>query len=198
MGFSALFLAALSSPRRFFQSLMEGKRAPNYTPAVIAMLGSILAATTGLLLVLAARGGTGRTLFSILGLAFPLLTLLFLVFKSSIFHLFTSLWGTPGSVGRLVLCLLYSFLPFALLLPVALLLRAAGMEGLFLLAFVAVMIYSYSMEVAALTAVYGLSRGRALALFLLPLLVQVTFILVIFLGFLSVFTGLFLKGMGVF
>jgi hypothetical protein len=197
VGVTRCFLQALVAPELLFRRLSgTGEDAPGGAPALFALVGGMLSFALAWLVVAGASGGGGRTLFSMMGIALPVLAALLLVFKAGIFHLFAGLWGCPGGVRGLLLGLMFSFLPFAILLPAALLLRGLGLEGFFFLFFLAALVWGYRLEVLALAAAYDLPRGRAFALFLLPFAVQALVILVLLLGVFSAVTGIFLSGFG--
>lgn len=200
MGCFSLFLTALVDPVAFFTDRVT-RRGQTATgtgtgAGLAALLVGVLSAVLAGILISGERGETARRLFSGFGTTFVFLMLLSLVFKGALFHLFSGMWGKRGSGGDLLRFLLFSWLPFLFLLPAALLLKMAGLEGLYTLVFMGVLGYSYKMEVSALQVVYGLPGGRAVLVFLIPLLFQLVFVFVFLLGFISTVAGLLLRGSG--
>lgn len=189
----SLFLAALGSPAVFFSSL-QWRNAGGSRPAagLLALLSGTLSLVLGT--VLAADGRF--TAFSGFSTALVFLFLFSLLLKGALLHFFASLWGSRGKAGDLLLALPYTWLPFLLLLPAALVLRAAGMLSLYPLVFLGVLGYSYCMEVGALKAVYRLKTGRAVLVFLVPILLQLVFVFIFVLGLVSALAGMLLEGTG--
>jgi hypothetical protein len=193
MGVLTLFLAALAAPAGFFVS-PHWKNPAGSLPA--AGLSALLAGTLSLVLGTVIAGGGRLAAFSGFSTALVFLFLLTLLLKGALLHLLASLWGSRGKAGMLLQALPFSWLPFLLLLPAALIFRAAGMLSLYPLVFLGVLGYSYCMEVGAVKAVYGLSTGRAVLVFLVPILFQLVFLFVFLLGLVSALVGMLLEGTG--
>lgn len=191
-----ILLATLTAPRSLAAGLVAGSVGGALAPAFFALAGGVLSATLGLLVVTEASGSSGRTIFSTLGALLPLVALFIVAFKTALVHLFAGLWGQKGDVRPLWVAMLYSFAPWFLLLPLALLLRAGGVPGLFFAAFLAVTVLGWRVELAALAAVYRLAPARAFALFLLPLALGAVFVLLVFLALASLVAGLAVAALG--
>lgn len=193
MGSFSLFIDALSDPEAFFRTASLRDRQP--VPA-LSGLWAFLLGVLSLVLAFVLLGKGGTEAFSRFSVALVFLLLLSLLFKGALLHFFASVWGTRGRAEVLVRALPWTYLPFLFLLPSALVLRSVGMEGFYPLVFLAVLGYSYFMEVGVLKAVYGLKTGRAVLVFLLPIAFQLVFLFVFVLGLLSAVVGLLLGGSG--
>ncbi|MCK4907746.1 MAG: YIP1 family protein [Spirochaetes bacterium] len=197
MNIFRLYLDALISPVSFFDSLLKNDGEKPYAPGIIIMIASIFSIVISVLVISSYRGTSAKSILSTFGVVLPLLAFLSLVFKTSLFHFFAGLWGGKGNVKVLTLLLIYSFIPFSLLLPASLIFKSTGFSGIFILSFVIILGYSYKMEVIAISSVYKVKRSRAFVIFLMPLLIQILFFLILILGFLSFVVGIFLKGLSI-
>jgi len=185
-----IYLSALIAPRPLFEELMRKSIGGVLTPAFFALLGGVLSATLAVLVLTGVQGESGRALFSTLAVLVPLLVLFVLAFKLALVHLFASLWGLSSDVRSFWVSQTLSFVPFFLLLPLTILLRALDIHGLFALVFIAVWAVSWRIEIIAMSAVYTLSTGKAFVLSLLPLALAFAFTLIVLFAFVTVLGSL--------
>jgi lysylphosphatidylglycerol synthetase-like protein (DUF2156 family) len=191
-----LYLAALISPRRLFEEIVFKRISGVVTPAFFAFLGGVLSATLAFLILFGVQGESGRALFSTLAVFVPLAVLFVLMFKLALVHLFASIWGLRSDVRSFWVSQSLSFVPFFLLLPLTLILRALDLSGLFALALIAAWALSWRIEIIAMSAVYSLSTGRAFMLSLLPLSLAFAFALIVLFAFVTVLGGFVFALMG--
>jgi len=190
-----IYLAALVAPQRFCGAL-AGNKPGMLTPAFFALIGGAVSVTLAFLVHFGAEGESGRALFSTLAVIIPIALLFFLACKMAFVHCIASLWGLQGDIGLFWIGQSLAFVPWFLLLPLALLLRACGLSGFFALGFCVIMAIVWRIEIIAISAVYGLSRGRAFLLSILPFALGFAFVVLALLAFATLVGGLFFAALG--
>ncbi|MDR2733304.1 MAG: hypothetical protein LBC99_01520 [Spirochaetota bacterium] len=190
-----IYLAALIAPQRFFGTLAEHKPGM-HTPAFFALIGGAISLTLAFLVHFGAHGESGRALFSTLAVLLPLALLFLLACKLAFVHCIATLWGQSGDPGLYWIGQSLAFVPWFLLLPLALLLRVSGLSGFFALGFCVIMGFAWRIELIALGAVYGLRAGRAFLLSILPFALGFAFAVLALLAFVSLVGGLVFAALG--
>jgi hypothetical protein len=191
-----IYLAALVSPRRLMAGLADKKPGGILTPSFFAFAGGLVSALLAVLVISGVQGESGRALFSTLGVFVPLAALFLLTFKLALVHLFASLWGLQGDVRLFWVGHSLSYMPFFLLLPLALILRALDLSGLFALACILAYAMALRIEIMAMSAVYALNTGRAFLFSILPLALAFVFTLLVLLAFVVLLGGLIIAALG--
>jgi hypothetical protein len=187
---------SILAPKNLASMVAQRKEAGLVAPSFFAMAGGVLSALLGTMVIQGAEGASGRAIFSTLGVALPILSLFVVLCKLALIHVFAGLWGQRGDVRALWVGLSFSWAPFLLLLPISLLLRATGLSGFFALALMILMVMGWRIEVLAIEAVYRLTRGRAIALFVLPLILTLMLVLIVLLGMAALVSSLALAAFG--
>jgi len=190
-----IYIAALIAPRHFCGTLAENKSGM-LTPAFFALIGGAISLTLAFLVQSGARGESGRALFSTLAVLIPLALLFLLMCKMAFVHCIASLWGLRGDIGLFWIGQSLAFVPWFLLLPLALILKVCGLSGFFALGFCVIMGIAWRIELIAIGAVYGLSTGRAFLLSLLPFAFCFVFVVLALLAFVSLVGGLVFATLG--
>ena len=114
-----------------------------------------------------------------------LFVLLFIIIISSVYNFSAGLLGYSGNPGRLFVLLQYSFAPFMLFAPFALVFRAFAGDAAVLLSIIVLAIQaaqSYYIRYRILGYVYGLTAKDSIIVFLMPY--------VIILGILMISAGI--------
>ena len=193
---AGILAGSIMAPART-ADLVAARREPGLAaPAFFAMAGGVVSALLGMLVVQGTDGATGRSLFSTLGILLPVTGLFVLLCKVAMIHVFAGLWGQRGDVRALWTGISISWAPFLLLLPASLLLRAAGLEGFFALTVLAAMGMGWHLEVRVIRAVYRLETGRAVALFVLPVVLTVVLVLLVLLALSALVSSLAVAAFG--
>ncbi len=184
------FIAVLSDPVLFFKGLKNKRQSKGFIVNLVYLFPLVIVSgVVGLLIATSADGASGRRLFSTLSILFTLLAFLSVIFKTALVHLSASLWGKTGDVRFTFMGNVFSFVPFLLLLPVAILLRGINSEPLIFFFYLGFLFVGYRIEVFAIAANYDISPKKALLVFLTPFLMQVIFGLIVILGVMSMITG---------
>jgi len=185
-----LFLDVLANPVNFFAELKGKQQDKSFITAVVYLFPLVIVSgVMGLLIATGSDGVSGRSLFSTLSVLFTLLAFISVIFKTALVHFSASLWGKTGDVRFTFMGNIFSFIPFLLLLPVAIILRGVNGEAWIFLFFLISLFISYRIEVFAIAANYSIPHKKALLLFFTPFLMQVIFGLVVVLGVMSMITG---------
>lgn len=184
------------SPAQLAGLIVKRRESGLAAPAFFSLVAGILSLLLGFMIVQGVSGPSARSLFSTLGVLFPLLGLFILLCKVALVHVFASLWGLRGDVRSLWLGLSFSWAPCLFLLPLSLLLRLAGLSGLYFLTLVAALGMSWRIEVLIIKEVYRLVVGRAVALFVLPLVLTLVLVLAVLLAMAALVSSLIVAGLG--
>jgi len=193
---AGILAGIIFSPARLASLVVARRESGMAAPAFFSLAGGVLSLLLGLMVVQGASGASARALFSTLGFLLPLLGLFVLLCKVAMVHVFAGLWGQRGDVRSLWVGLSFSWAPFLLLLPFSLVLRVTGLSGLYALALLAVMGMGWRIEVLIIKEVYRLATGRAVALFVLPLVLTLALVLAVLLALAALVSSLVLAGLG--
>jgi hypothetical protein len=191
-----IYIAALVAPRRLCADLAENTPGGIATPAFFALIGGAISVTLAFLVHSGVQGDTGSALFSTLAIFIPLALVFLLACKLAFLHFIASLWGFRGEIRLLWTGQALAFVPFFLLLPLALILRALDLSGFFALGFIVLTCLAWRFELITASAVYGLSMGKAFLLSILPLALGFAFAVLALLAFVSIVGGLFIATLG--
>ncbi len=179
--FSELFYNLTIRPARGFNQAKERK--PWIFLVAIVILAEISTAT-GASLFVSSFTGVGRiAFFSNLLLIIACLTF-FWVINVGILHFFAEVWGKRGKAIDLFLTLGLALFPFIFFSPFSLIVEGLGRGRIFFqfISIVILLVWSFSLALAAIKEVYSSSTFEALLIVLTPIILFIVLSAVIPLG----------------
>lgn len=190
-------MALLADPGRFFSGREDRFLHGNLLrDGVLTVLAAALGGTAALLLLQGSSGPPARFVLMVAGALLFAGGLISALVKAGLFHLLAGFRGRQGDPRLVLGSQLLSFTPFLFLLPVALILRALRLEGLFFFFYLYLLFRSYGIELAGVRAAYSFERRRGVLLVSLPVAIQAGFCILAVVGVLVMTVGLLLYGSG--
>lgn len=190
-------VTVFAAPEQFFSAHLDKIQNGNLLRnGVLTVLLAAGCGTAAFLLLGERAAVSNRLILIVFGALLALAGVISALIKAGLYHLFAGFRDRQGDVRTVLVSQLFSFAPFLLLLPAALILRAVGLEGVFFFIYLYLLFRSYRIELAGVRTAYRFTRGRGVLLVALPVALQAVFCVMAVVGVLVVSVGVLLAGSG--